>query len=151
MISQLTNRNGLAQTKGLEKLYAKYQSLIEELNDRAIPQDLMEQVNEEVATLNEMPNSGKELKKATKKSFARILKLLREEIDLVAKNYHRNTWMALGMTIFGLPIGMGIATAVGNFGLFAAFMPIGMAIGIAVGSGMDKKALEEGRQLEIES
>ena len=29
-------------------------------------------------------------------------------------------------------------------------MPLGMAIGIAIGAGMDKKALEEGRQLDIE-
>lgn len=151
MINQLKNRNDLDQTKGLEKLYTKYQSLIEELNDRAIPEDLMEQVTEEVAILDEMPDSGKEFKKAAKKSLARVLKLLREEIDLVAKNYHRNTWMALGMTIFGLPIGMGIATAIGNFGMLGAFLPIGMGIGIAVGSGMDKKALTEGRQLDIES
>lgn len=29
-------------------------------------------------------------------------------------------------------------------------IPLGMAIGIAIGAGMDKKALEEGRQLDIE-
>lgn len=151
MITPLKSRNNLDQTKGLEKLYIKYQSLIEELNDRAIPEDLMDQVNEEVAELEEITDSGKELKKVMKKSITRVLKLLREEIDLVAKNYHRNTWMALGMTIFGLPIGMGIATAIGNFGLFGAFLPVGMAIGIAVGTGIDKKALKEGRQLDIES
>lgn len=150
MINQLKNRNDIDQTKGLQKLYDKYQSLIEELNDRAIPEDLMDQVNEEVTILDEMPEANKGFKKAAKKSYARILKLLREEINLVAKNYHRDQWMALGMTIFGLPIGMGIATAIGNFGLMGAFLPLGMAIGIAVGSGMDKKVLEEGRQLDVD-
>ena len=29
-------------------------------------------------------------------------------------------------------------------------IPLGMAIGIGLGTGMDKKALEEGRQLDIE-
>jgi hypothetical protein len=29
-------------------------------------------------------------------------------------------------------------------------LPIGMAIGLAVGTGMDKKALAEGRQIDIE-
>lgn len=149
MINQLKSRNNLDQTKGLEKLYTKYQSLIEELNDRAIPEDLMTQVNEQVVLLDGIEESGKVLKKEMQKSYARVLKLLREEINLVAQNYHRDQWMVLGMSIFGLPIGMGIASAIGNFGLFAAFMPIGMAIGIAIGAGMDKKAMEEGRQLDV--
>lgn len=29
-------------------------------------------------------------------------------------------------------------------------IPIGLAIGMAVGTGMDKKALEEGRQIDLE-
>ncbi len=33
---------------------------------------------------------------------------------------------------------------------FALGIPIGMGIGIAMGSGMDKKAFKEGRQLDIE-
>lgn len=150
MINQLKTRNNLDQTKGLDKIYDKYQALIEELNDRAIPEDLMDQVNEEVAILDEMAEPDKKLKKAVKKSYTEVLKLLREEIDLVAKNYHRQTWMVLGMTIFGVPIGVGIAAAIGNIGIFGAFLPVGMAIGIAIGSGMDKKALAEGRQLEVE-
>jgi hypothetical protein len=35
-------------------------------------------------------------------------------------------------------------------GLLAIGLPIGMGIGIAVGTSMDKKAMNEGRQLDIE-
>lgn len=150
MINQLAERNNLDQVKGLNKCYQKYQNLIEELNDRAIPEDLMDQVNEEVTMLDGIQEVGKPLHKQLKKSYTKVLKLLREEINLISKNHHRNTWMVLGMSVFGIPIGMGIASAVDNFGLFAAFMPVGMAIGIAIGSQMDKRAEQEGRQLDVE-
>jgi hypothetical protein len=35
-------------------------------------------------------------------------------------------------------------------GLIGIGLPLGMSAGIAVGSQMDKKAFEEGRQLDIE-
>lgn len=150
MIHSLQDRQNLSQTKGLKKSYTQYQTLIDELNDRAVPADLMETINAEVVELNEYTATDKSLHKLLKKSYRRVLKLLTSEINLVPKNYYRNQWMALGMTIFGLPIGMGIATAIGNFAMFGAFLPVGMAIGIAVGSGMDKKAKLEGRQLDVE-
>lgn len=150
MINQLAKRSNLDQVKGLDKCYQKYQNVIEELNDRAIPEDLMDQVNAEVSKLDEITEVGKPFLKQLKKSYSKILKLLREEINLVSKNHHRNTWMVLGMSVFGIPIGMGIATAIDNFGLFAAFMPVGMAIGIAIGSQMDNRAEQEGRQLDVE-
>lgn len=52
----------------------------------------------------------------------RILKLIEKELKLVPKNSYRNRWMAIGMSAFGVPIG----------------------------AGMDKKAFEEGRQLDME-
>ena len=55
--------------------------------------------------------------------------------------------MVLGMSVFGLPIGLMFMTALDNAGLLALGLPIGLSIGIALGSGMDAKAKEEGRQL----
>ena len=57
--------------------------------------------------------------------------------------------MTLGMSAFGLPMGLALSTATDNFGLLGVGLPIGMVIGMAMGTGMDKKAKEEGRQLEI--
>lgn len=58
--------------------------------------------------------------------------------------------MALGMSAFGLPFGVVIGLITKNMGLLAIGLPIGMGIGVMVGSKMDKKALEEGRQLNME-
>jgi hypothetical protein len=54
------------------------------------------------------------------------------------------------MTTFGLPIGVSIGLSLGNIGLLGIGLPIGMVIGLAFGSKLDKKALTENRQLNIE-
>lgn len=71
-------------------------------------------------------------------------------MKLVPKNYYRNLWMILGMTTFGLPLGVAFGLSLGNIGLLALGLPIGMVIGLAVGSSLDKKASENGKQLDIE-
>ena len=80
----------------------------------------------------------------------KIIKLLEKELKIVPKNYYRNLWFIVGMSVFGLPLGVAFGISIGNLGLLGIGLPIGMVIGIAVGSGMDKKAHKEGRQLNIE-
>ena len=76
--------------------------------------------------------------------------MIEKEEKLVPKNAYRTRWMAIGMSVFGVPIGMAFGASLGNMAFLAIGIPLGMAIGIAIGAGMDKKALEEGRQLDIE-
>lgn len=85
-----------------------------------------------------------------KRQQTEILKFVEKELKIVPKNYYRNLWVALGMSAFGLPLGVAFGLSIGNMGLMALGLPIGMAIGVLVGSSMDKKALEQGRQLDIE-
>ncbi|MFY8110592.1 MAG: hypothetical protein ACOVKP_01170 [Flavobacterium sp.] len=80
----------------------------------------------------------------------KIIKLLEKELKIVPKNYYRNLWSALGMSVFGLPMGAALGLSIGNIGLLGIGLPIGMLIGMLVGSQMDKKAFQEGRQLAIE-
>ena len=76
--------------------------------------------------------------------------MIEKELMLVPKNTFRNRWMAIGMAAFGIPIGMAFGVSMGNMAFLAIGIPIGMSIGIAIGTGMDKKAFEEGRQLDID-
>ncbi|MFC3414076.1 hypothetical protein [Algoriphagus hitonicola] len=69
---------------------------------------------------------------------------------IVSKNHYRYTWMSPGMAAFGIPLGVVFGTSLGNMAFLAIGLPIGMAIGISVGSAMDKKASEEGRQINLE-
>jgi drug/metabolite transporter (DMT)-like permease len=68
----------------------------------------------------------------------------------VTKNHYRNTWLALGMGVFGIPLGVTFGVSLGNMGLLGIGLPIGIVVGLAVGSVLDKKAFEAGRQLDLE-
>jgi len=58
--------------------------------------------------------------------------------------------MALGMSIFGVPMGLIFGNSLDNMGFMAIGIPIGMVIGMGIGAGMDKKAEVKGRQLDYE-
>ena len=68
----------------------------------------------------------------------------------MTKNHYRNTWLALGMAAFGIPLGVAFGMSLRNLAFLGIGLSIGLAIGIAVGTGMDKKAFEEGRQMDLE-
>ncbi len=90
------------------------------------------------------------MRKRIRKSQSNILKLIEKELKLVPKNLYRSRWMAIGMSAFGIPLGVAFGTSLWNMGLLGIGIPIGMVIGMAIGSGMDKKAFEESRQLDLE-
>src|SRR5690606_18348317 len=94
--------------------------------------------------------TGNELRRLVKNKQTEIIKLMEKELKMVPKNYYRNLWLALGMSAFGLRLGVAFGSIMGNMGLLALGIHIGMVLGLVVGKRMDTKALEEGRQLEIE-
>ena len=87
--------------------------------------------------------------KEVNKARAAILKIVLDKLKLVPKGFYRTQWMMLGMTIFGIPIGVAFGAALGNMGLLGTGLPIGMALGIGLGMAKDKKAETEGLQLDV--
>ncbi|TYA55289.1 hypothetical protein [Formosa maritima] len=148
-IKELKERPRLQQNKKLTKMYAQLDTLLIELRKRDLPEQIVQTINLEVDILNSVSEQENELKPQIKKTQARILKLLEKELKIVPKNYHRNVWLALGIGAFGVPMGVAFGTSLGNMSYIAIGIPIGMALGLAIGTTMDKKALEEGRQLDI--
>ena len=146
---ELKVRNDIKDNIKLKNSYIQFGALIAELRKRELPDVVAEYINEEVKSLNELP-IGVELIKALKKKQTKIIQLVEKQLKVVPKNYYRNLWLALGLSAFGLPIGVAIALSLGNMGLLGIGFPFGIAMGLAVGAGMDKKALNEGRQLDIE-
>ncbi|MBT8322649.1 MAG: hypothetical protein KJO94_04145, partial [Eudoraea sp.] len=71
-------------------------------------------------------------------------------LKIVTKNYYRNLWLALGMTVFGIPLGVAFGAAQDNMAFLGVGIPIGMAIGIGVGTAMDEQAKKKGKQLDID-
>ncbi|MCU4157353.1 hypothetical protein J1N10_15360 [Carboxylicivirga sp. A043] len=125
--------------------------LVSELNKRELPSEVVRFINDNIELINHAIDNKFELKKQIKTSKNAILKLLEKQLKLVTKNHYRNLWMVLGMTVFGVPIGIAYGNMIDNMAFLGIGIGIGMSIGLALGSSMDKKAAVEGRQLDIEA
>ena len=127
--------------------FTKIQAILADLNTRTIPASLFSTINAYLTEINSSTLTGKELEKLLKTKLSNLLKLLEKELKLVPKNHYRTQWMVLGMSAFGLPLGVAYGIILDNLGLMGLGLPIGMGIGVAVGTAMDEKARKAGNQL----
>ena len=134
----------------LSKLLNQFEDLINELKKKKLPENLILSINSKIEEINSIDDSKKSLKNKIKKNQSKIIQQVEKESRIVPKNHYRNTWLAIGMAAFGVPMGVAFGTSMGNMGFIGIGLPIGMAIGIAIGTSKDKKALEEGKQLDFE-
>lgn len=149
-IKKLKNRPNIDQHKKLYASYTQLDKLLMELSTKQLPDKTISSINDGIDHINSVSQSEKVLGRQITKTQNHIIKLIEKEHKLVTKNYYRNTWLAVGMAAFGIPLGVAFGASLGNMAFIGIGMPIGMAIGIAVGTGMDKKAFEEGRQIDLE-
>jgi hypothetical protein len=149
-IKELKKTPSIDQNKKLISAYAQFDKLLTELKKKELPEEIVKYINTGIDQINSFSKPEKELRKHIRKTQSGILKLIEKELKLVTKNHYRKTWLAVGMAAFGIPLGVAFGTSIGNMGLLGIGLPIGMVIGMAIGSGMDKKAVESGRQLDLE-
>jgi len=149
-IKELKNRPDIDQHKKLYASYNQFDKLLMELRRKELTNETVNSINDRIARINSVTGSEKELRKQIKNTQSGIIKLIEKEHKLVTKNHYRNTWLAVGMAVFGIPLGVAFGASLGNMAFLGIGLPIGMAIGSAVGTAMDKKAFEEGRQIDLE-
>lgn len=149
-IKQLNRIPNLDQYKKLSRVYTQSNILLAMLREKNLPEEIVEDINIAVDQINDTTGSEKEILKQVRSAQSSILKLLEKKLKLVPINYYRNLWMALGMAAIGIPIGVAFGASFGNMGLLALGIPIGMVIGLIIGVKLDRKAFEEGKQLDIE-
>lgn len=135
----------------LNKCINHLKGILAALNSRELPPETAIKINQEINELNTFPGDAKALKKKVRKAKVSILKIAEKDLNLVPKGHYRTQWMALGMTVFGLPMGVAFSAALDNYAFIGIGLPIGMSIGMAVGAGMDEKARKEGRQLDVDT
>jgi hypothetical protein len=148
-IHSLNSRSDLADLPKVQNQYLHFNELISELNTKQLSSQVIEQINVLINQINHTPTSG--LKYTLPKVQAKILKLVEKEVKIVPKNYYKTLWMAVGMSAFGLPIGVAFGLSAGNIGLLAIGLPIGLGLGVVFGTSLDNKAEKEGRQLNWEA
>lgn len=147
-LSTLTPRPSFEENSKLAKAVHNLSTLISAIEQMNIPEEQQHKINEIIAGVNSFPGRDPELLKQLKSAQAGILKVLENELQIVSKNHYQLQWLALGMATFGIPIGVVFGAALGNMAFLGIGLPIGMAIGIAVGSGKDKQAADQGKQLD---
>ena len=150
-LKTLQERPDLNPGKRTQGKFQNFLELLLALGERDLPQAVTEALNLKIDALNQFEGTEKEYRKALVNTEYKILKFLEKEHKIVPKNHYQKTWLALGMAVFGVPIGVAMGTALGNMGFMGVGIGMGLAIGVAVGAGMDKKARDEGRQLDFEA
>lgn len=150
-IIKLRGVKNLASDTRLNQLYSQFDTLLSELRKKELLDSIIQLINNEVEEINTSDSlTTNDLRKVIKKKQTAILRLIEKDLKLVPKNYYRTLWLALGMTVFGIPLGVLAGVLLGQPGLFAIGLPIGVAIGVTVGTAMDKTAAKENRQLNLE-
>ena len=145
-IEKLEIKNRIELNTKLTKAYHKMQGLIEALSKKEIPSEVLSSINADIKSLNSFSGTEKELTKILRKTYAKILAFVEKELKFVAKQHY----LSLGM-VFGMLAGSVFSSIFDSFGFTGMGISIGMLIGIIVGTNLDKKAEEDGKQLELES
>ena len=149
-ILKVADRSEFNKSKKLNNLQTRFNLLVDELNKRNIPIRLVEPFNTAIDKVNNYKGSIGGLRKLFNEVKINILKTLEKELKIVPQKTYLTRWLAIGMAVFGIPIGIAYGNLFDNMAFLGIGLPIGMVIGMAIGAGMDKKAKKEGRQLDVD-
>lgn len=136
--------------KKLDLEYSQFEKLLNDLNKRELPAVISSTINNNIEEINSFAGTDKELRKRIHKIQSQLIQILGKELKLVIKNHYLIIGLSVGMAAFGIPIGLVFGTIFENMGFIGLGLPMGMMIGMLIGFVMDKKAYEEGRQLNLE-
>jgi len=146
---RLNKRSGIEGNPGLNHFYQKLEHLIDVLQNKALPSDVVSEINSLIEKVNTLPDGDNRLKDMVRNIYLVIVKIVEKKCKIVPKNHYRNLWMAVSMAVFGIPIGLVFDLVNGHAGMLAIGLPIGLVIGMSYGSTKDKKAFEEGHQMDV--
>jgi uncharacterized oligopeptide transporter (OPT) family protein len=150
-LTLLTSRSSFKENPKIAKAAQNLDALLRAIDQKSIPESHDQQINEIMAGLNAFSGSDSELLKALMTGQATMLKLLKKELKIVPQSHYQALWLVLGMSDFGMPLGVAFGAVMGNMALLGIGLPVGISIGITIGIGMDTKAKNEGRQLDWKS
>jgi len=147
-INELNQRIEIEVNVKLKTAFTQFQELLIELRNRELTDKIVIFINLTIDEINAA--TGEKLYSVIEIKQSEILESIEKELNIVPKNYYRKKWLALGMAVFGIPIGVVFGAIIGNMAFLGVGLPLGLVVGMAFGSKMDKKAMQEGRQLDIE-
>ncbi|MBI1343563.1 MAG: hypothetical protein GC171_11570 [Terrimonas sp.] len=149
-IITLQKRPGIDGNGKWQASFDIFERLLLLINQKEPPAGVVEKINAAIEYLNAFQGHDRDYMKALRKSQFEILSFLEKDLKWVPVNYYRNRWLALGMAVFGIPLGVAMGLSLGSMAFIGIGLPFGIAIGIAIGTDMDKKAKAAGKQLDID-
>mgnify|MGYP006159908659 FL=1 len=150
-MKKLIERPNISENIKATAAYEQINKLLIAVAAKDLTSDTIDRINQEIEELNSLDSFDKNFVKTIKAKENSIVKLLEKKHKIVPKNYYKKLWLALGMSTFGIPIGVAFGIAIKNMAMLGLGLPIGLAIGVLVGSNLDQKAVKEGRQLDFEA
>ena len=148
-INELNQREFRDESPKTRKAYDQLEKLLNVLRKKNLSDTIISSINSDVDKINNIQYHGNAYRRLINNTISGIIELVAKEMKIVPANYYRNYWMSLGLAVFGLPLGVVFGSSLGNMAFIGVGLPIGLVIGQVVGTQMDKKALEEGRQIDI--
>jgi hypothetical protein len=135
--------------KRLNKRFNRFVGLIEELNNRELPDNIIKEINQFVERINTSIETERDFKKQLRLSQREILKILENKLGLIPTNHNSNKFMGIGIAL-GVALGSALGASTNNMGMTGVWLPLGLVFGMAYGKKLDKKAQEEGKVLKFE-
>lgn len=134
----------------LIKAYNAIEQLIEALNKKEIPKNVLENINSKVKEINTYTGDHKRLTKLIKKSDKDIETLVETEFGWVKKSYYQGLW-----TVYGMLAGAVFSTIFTQLGFdetwssYGLAIPMGLIFGMLAGKNKDTQVAKDGLQLDI--
>ena len=132
------------------KKYSRLKSVITALNNKELNKETWSEISSTIEAFNQHNITEKEYGKLAGRTRVKILSIAERKMKLIAKNTMMTRWMAIGMSAFGVPFGIIYGLSIDNMAFLGVGIGMGMSIGVGIGIALDKKALRENRQLDIE-
>jgi hypothetical protein len=142
------NTEDIADAKAAKE-WSRMEKLRGALEGRTLSDETENLINAELGIVNQVDTEDRGAPRLIAGSYQNVIGILEKRENLVAPNHYQSRWMAMGMAIFGVPLGVAFGAALENTAFIGIGLPIGLSFGLAIGSGMDRKAAQEGRQLDI--
>ncbi len=150
ILKEIEKKENIDENIKLAAKIVRFNKLFSELRKNEITDDIGSKLNEYIDEINSFSGTNRMLLRKLRNMQPKILGLLEKELKLVPKNYYRDKWLAIGLSVFGVSLGVAFGAAMGNMAFLGIGIPIGMVLGIGIGTSLDKKAFAEGRQLDVE-
>jgi hypothetical protein len=143
-LEHLQPENSDQLNKKEQKAVDHFNELIDALNDKEIDETTENYIKERISIIKDNVTFN-----TIKKEESKILDFVNKELGYLAQNHYMSLWIALGMSAFGVPLGVAIGLALDQLGFMGIGIAVGLAIGVGVGSSKDKEAKKQGKQLPV--